>query len=440
MTKKEIKDEKDSSAALAKTGPHTNEVKMTICLPKSAVCNEKGESKFEFSVGPPKATGGKEVDSKNNFSPKVRGRSESKPGSLSKSRDFSTASKRTPSVASSIKSSPLAKKSLPVGSAGSDKDKKHPTSGDKKSSGSPPKDKVCDGNESSLSFSVEDIAKQLTESQSTPNKAKSKNGTDTESTGISPNNRQDSGSESRKMADSSNKSVKDRVSTKKKIDRGRKSTGKSQNVSGKGRTEKGSSQRGTNESGDILGSTRSTPVDSPSSAGRSPAIAKGKKPKQFGQIKRDIHSLGPSAGISPRSKRKAKLAKQVLRQTLGRQGLASYEMKKKMLEKERSVIASDVFQSLKLKLKKYQKQKPKSIPISHACPLGAQSFYQKCECNALRNSNTCICQPPVCIYAKSGHNPKICFCIKSFIKGNNGNSYHTKCNCLVDVQENNKEN
>lgn len=51
------------------------------------------------------------------------------------------------------------------------------------------------------------------------------------------------------------------------------------------------------------------------------------------------------------------------------------------------------------------------------------------ECNPLANSPLCFCDPALCITKHWTRQLIICYCARSFIKGNDGVIYHSKCNC-----------
>lgn len=55
------------------------------------------------------------------------------------------------------------------------------------------------------------------------------------------------------------------------------------------------------------------------------------------------------------------------------------------------------------------------------------------ECNALHNSNRCKCEPSVCLSTGvAREKPIFCFCQYSYIRGSDGFTYHSKCNCCSE--------
>lgn len=62
--------------------------------------------------------------------------------------------------------------------------------------------------------------------------------------------------------------------------------------------------------------------------------------------------------------------------------------------------------------------------------IGTEITMRRCQCNALRNSNVCNCEPSVCLQPQAGYNPRVCFCANSYKKGYDGKVYHTKCSCF----------
>lgn len=88
------------------------------------------------------------------------------------------------------------------------------------------------------------------------------------------------------------------------------------------------------------------------------------------------------------------------------------------------------------KLKKYQmngKPEPFSFKVKKGYAKELPIAYKKCECNALRNTHECTCDPEVCLKPlASRRNPRVCFCANSYMRGSDGVVYHTKCNCFDD--------
>lgn len=125
------------------------------------------------------------------------------------------------------------------------------------------------------------------------------------------------------------------------------------------------------------------------------------------------------------------LAKQVLKRTIRKKGASFDEMKEKALMQQRSSVPTELLQPLRVRLEKF-KQSACLVPLASACPIGIKTMFKDCVCRALRNSNVCICHPAVCLNAKSCSNPKVCYCVKSFTKGRDGETYHTKCYCLEE--------
>lgn len=54
------------------------------------------------------------------------------------------------------------------------------------------------------------------------------------------------------------------------------------------------------------------------------------------------------------------------------------------------------------------------------------------KCNPLVNLNWCVCDPSMCLTKIWTRRIIICYCAKSYVKGNDGVTYHSSCNCCVD--------
>lgn len=108
-----------------------------------------------------------------------------------------------------------------------------------------------------------------------------------------------------------------------------------------------------------------------------------------------------------------------------------------------SPIKADI-NTIKSGSEKYKKSKllkPKLsdhelyAPIRKRSRQNQLSSHGDYKCNALVNSNRCICDPSVCLSKESTKKRNICFCVKSFKRGEDGFTYHTSCNC-VGAQKN----
>lgn len=106
------------------------------------------------------------------------------------------------------------------------------------------------------------------------------------------------------------------------------------------------------------------------------------------------------------------------------------DLRRSVLERNRKHLEASNLR----RIKKYKKSRhePGAHGIISICPLGDKSCGIDCECNALKNTNICKCDPAICLLEKPGYRPRVCYCHKSYAKGSDGLTYHTKCNCFAD--------
>lgn len=106
----------------------------------------------------------------------------------------------------------------------------------------------------------------------------------------------------------------------------------------------------------------------------------------------------------------------------------------------KTIQISDKINTDSKKLKNYKHNNLVKCPINQTDlldlvekrPVWNKILHSNCCCNALANSNNCKCDPIVCVGKKSKDNDIVCFCSKSFSRGNDGVTYHTICNCCGD--------